>query len=466
LPTQDTGILRVMTITTPNVSFTAMEERQRAVAEVIQADRAVSNVASYIGNRVMSIGTMLVNLKPPEVRNESIDQVIARLRRQLAKVNGIRTFLTPVQDISVGAAGGVTRYQYVLSSLNEDELVHWARIMLQRIRALPQTTDVVWNYEQLGLEATLNINRSRAALAGISVADIDNVLYDWFGQRQVSLIRRQINHSMVVLEVEPQFRNDVSALNALFVSQGIPVEVLTDIRRKHSPVWIRHNNQLPAITISFNIPLGVSIGQAQAAIRATEAAANLPHDVRADFRGEAREAEQSARTQLLLFLAALVAVYIILGMLYESYAHPFTILSTLPSVTFGALLALMATRTQFTLITAIACILVVGIVMKNAIMMVDFALDAERRLGLPPEQAIRQAARLRFRPIVMTTLAALLGALPLALGTGVGHELRQPLGIAIVGGLFLSQFVTLYTTPVVYLAIDMLRGRRPVPATA
>jgi multidrug efflux pump subunit AcrB len=234
---------------------------------------------------------------------------------------------------------------------------------------------------------------------------------------------------------------------------------MSELQRDHAPTWISHLNQIPAITISFNTPLGVSIGQAEAAIRAAEAQAGLPADIRAEFSGEAREAEQATRSQPFLFLAALVAVYIILGMLYESYAHPLTILSTLPSAAFGALLALAVTSTQFTLITAIACILVVGIVMKNAIMMVDFALDAERHAGLSAGEAIRQAALLRFRPIVMTTMAALLGTLPLALGTGPGHELRQPLGIAIVGGLLLSQFVTLYTTPVVYLAVDMLRRR-------
>jgi len=288
------------------------------------------------------------------------------------------------------------------------------------------------------------------------------MLYDWFGQRPVSWIRLPSYFSHVVLEVQPQFRQDPSALSELFLGKGTPLQVMSDVRRNHSPMWIHHFNELPAIAISFSTPLGASIGQAEAAIRIAEAQVSLPSDIKAEFTGVARVAEQSTQKQPLLFLAAVVAVYIILGMLYESYAHPLTILSTLPSAAFGALLALFATHTQFTLITAIACILVVGIVMKNAIMMVDFALDAERRAGLSAGEAIRQAALLRLRPIVMTTMAALLGALPLALGTGPGHELRQPLGIAIVGGLFLSQFVTLYTTPVVYLAIDRLRRRRTV----
>lgn len=460
LPTQDTGILRVTTIAVPNVSFATMSERQRRAADIIRADPAVADVASYVGDHVISIGAMLTNLKPLGVRKESIDRVVARLRGKLKQINGMRTILTPVQDVNVGTGGAANRYQFVLSSLNQDELVHWARIMLARVKALPQTTDVVWNYENRGLGATVNIDRARAADAGTTVSGIDNLLYDWFGQRPVSWIREQSYFSHVVLEVKPQFRDDPLALPNLFLDKGVPLQVVSDVRRHHSPTWIRHFNQLPAIAISFNTPLGVSIGEAQAAIRGVQAEIGLPSDIKAEFSGLARLAERNTQAQPVLFLAAIIAVYLILGMLYESYAHPLTILSTLPSAAFGALAAMFATHTHFTLITAIACILVVGIVMKNAIMMVDFALDAERRGGLSASEAIRQAALLRLRPIVMTTMAALLGALPLALGTGPGHELRQPLGIAVVGGLFFSQFVTLYTTPVVYLAIDRLRRRR------
>ena len=452
--------MRITTIALPNVSFATMSELQRRAADIIKADPAVADVASYVGDHVISIGAMLANLKPLDVRKEPIDRVISRLRKKLVQVNGMRTLLTPVQDVTVGTGGASNRYQYVLSSLNQDELVRWGKIMLARIKSLPQATDVVWNYEVFGLGATVNINRARAADAGTTVAGIDNVLYDWFGQRPVSWIREPSYFSHLVLEVQPQYRDNPLTLPNLYLDQGVPLQVVSDVRRNHSPTWIRHFNQLPSIAISFNTPLGVSIGQAETAIRAAQAQISMPSDIKAEFAGIARLAEQNTQAQPFLFLAAVIAVYIILGMLYESYAHPLTILSTLPSAAFGALLAMFITHTHFTLITAIACILVVGIVMKNAIMMVDFALDAERREGLPPSVAIRQAALLRLRPIVMTTMAALFGALPLALGAGPGHELRQPLGIAIVGGLFISQFVTLYTTPVVYLAIDALRGRR------
>lgn len=460
LPTQDTGILRVQTIARSNTSFDAMRELQTAAAAAIEADPAVASVASSIGRGVMSAGTMLVNLKPLQVRQESVEQVIARLRPKLAKLQGIRTFFVPAQDIQIGATSALARYQYALTGLNQDEVVHWGRIMLRRVRQLPQVTDAIWNYDTGGLEASLVINRARAARAGVSVAHIDNILYDWLGQRQIKTIRLPVNYNRVVLEVEPRFRQEPTDLADVLLADGIPADVVSVRRRDRTPMWIGHISQLPGVVIGFSTPLGVSIGQAEAAIQQAAIDVGLPSDIRTEFRGEARLAEQNRKTQPLLFLAAAIAVYIILGMLYESYAHPFTILSTLPSATFGALLILVASGTQFTVITAIACILLVGIVMKNAIMMVDFALEAERRSGLPPREAIRQAARLRFRPIVMTTMAALGGALPLALGTGPGSELRQPLGIAIVGGLLLSQLVTLYTTPAIYLVVDTLRGRR------
>jgi hydrophobe/amphiphile efflux-1 (HAE1) family protein len=460
LPTQDTGILRVRTVSRSNISFEAKEKSQRAIAAEILSDPAVVDLASYVGRGTMSGGVMLVNLKPPGVRKDSIDEVIARLRKKVAKVQDARPVFVPVQDVSVGAKRSAARYQYAVSGLDRDEVVRWSQIMMRKIAALPQVTDVISNYERGGLGENLVTNRIRSARAGVTVSDIDEILYDWFGQRPLMLIRRPSDFSRVVMEVAPDYRQNVSDLSNVFLTSGIPVDIVSQRKREHAPMWIPNEDGVPAITISFNLPLGVSIGEAQAAIRAAEKGAHLPSSIKTQWRGDARAARESNQSQPVLFLAAIVAVYIILGMLYESYAHPLTILSTLPSAAFGALLALSITHTQLTIIAAIACILVVGIVMKNAIMMVDFALDAERRLGLPAEQAIRQAAGQRVRPIVMTTLAALLSALPLALGAGLGSEMRQPLGIATVGGLFLSQFVTLYTTPAVYLTINSLRMRR------
>jgi multidrug efflux pump len=306
----------------------------------------------------------------------------------------------------------------------------------------------------------LVVNRQRAASAGVTVAEVDDILYDWFGQRPLQLIRHPTNFHRIVLEVEPGARSDPRDLGEVFLTEGIPLDVLGERKRDRALLAIAHENGLPAITISFNTPKGVSLDEAQAAIAAIERDVRLPGQIKRQWRGEAGAFEEAKSTQPLLFLAAIVAVYIILGMLYESYAHPFAILSTLPSATFGALLALAVSGIEFTIISAIACILVVGIAMKNAILMVDFALDGERRQGLPAKEAIREAARLRVRPIVMTTVAAIFVAIPLALSSGFGSELRQPLGIAAVGGLFLAQFVTLYTTPAVYLSIAGFSRKR------
>ena len=461
LPTQDTGILRVRTVSRTNIAFEAKRDSQIAIAKVILSDPAVMDLTSSVGKGKMSGGMFLVALKPPEVRKESIDVVAARLRDKLkaAKIEDARAIFVPVQDITLGAKRGAARYQYAVAGLNPDQVARWGLILARKIAALPQVTDVVVNYPKGGLGDNLITNRVRAASAGITITDVDAILYDWFGQEPLALIRYPSDFSRVIMEVGPEFRRKPSDLSDMFLTSGLPIDVVSVRKRDHAPLWNNHTDGIPSLTISFNTPIGVSISEAQAAIKAAEAAAHVPAEVKTEWRGEARAAQEARESQPLLFLAAVIAIYIILGMLYESYAHPLTILSTLPSASFGALLALTMARTQFTLITAIACILVVGIVMKNAIMMVDFALEGERRLGLTPLEAISRAATLRCRPIVMTTLAALLSALPLAFGTGLDAELRQPLGIATVGGLFLSQFVTLYTTPAVYLLVDGLRKR-------
>jgi multidrug efflux pump len=460
LPTQDTGILRVRTLSRSNISFQAKGKSQEAIAAAIASDPAVEHVGSYIGVGPMSVGSMLVSLKPLEVRKQSVESIIARLRVKLAGSEDARVVFVPLQDLNVGAKKSASRYQYSLSGFDRDEVAKWTLVMKDKIAALPEATDVQTNYEKRGLATNFLLNRERAARADVSIRDIDNIFDDWFGQKRLDLIRYPIDHARVVLETAPNFRDDPSDLDKVFLTSGIPTDILSKRHRAHAAMWIPDEDGMPSYTVSFNTPLGVSIGQAVDAIRGAEASAHLPDNIQTGFRGEARLFDETAKSLPVLFLAAVVTIYIILGVLYESYAHPLTILSTLPSAAFGALLALLLTHTDFTLIAAVGCILVVGIVMKNAIMMVDFALEAERRSGLPASEAILQAARLRFLPIIMTTMAALLGSLPLALGHGTGFELRQPLGIAIVGGLFLSQFVTLYTTPAVFLAIDGLRARR------
>ena len=465
MPTQDTGILRVRTITISNVSFAAMEQLQRTVAQTVLRDRAVARLISYIGGdngNTLSVGNMWVSLKPIRQR-QPIGKVIERLRRELAKVSGIRTFFIPLQDLNLGVQSSSSRYQYTLIADSPAEVFRWEQAMRMRMEKLPELTDIISNLEFAGLGAGLTIDRTRAAMMGMTPASIDNTLYDAFGQRQIATIYLPSNYTRVVLEADPSVGTDPSAFANIYApgTAGNQVPLASAVRpyRIHAPMWVVHSGGFPSATISFDTKPGVAIGDAIAAIHDAERAVHLPGDVVAGFKGEALEASKSGGRELALFVGAVIAVYIVLGMLYESFAHPFTILSTLPSAVFGALLALRVGDFQFTLIAAIACVLLVGMVMKNAIMMVDFALELQRSGGLSPRDAVRQAALLRARPILMTTLVAMLSALPLALGTGPGFELRQPLGVANVGGLAASQVLTLYSTPVIYMLIGRLQTR-------
>jgi multidrug efflux pump len=468
MPTQDSGVILARTVAPVSISFASMEATQRAVGNAILQDPAVSGLISYIGEgggSALSIGQLVVALKPLEERRLAMPEVIARLRQRMEDVDGVRVFFVPLQDLNLGAQSGSARYQYTMWGIDGEQVLRAAEIMIRRIRALPQLNDIIGNWETGGLQAGLVIDRRQAAALGVTATAIDNTLNDAFGQRQANLLYLPSNYSRVILEVDPASAGDPSVLGKLYLpgnkGKAVPLSNVTRPLRAHASMWVRHSSQFPAATISFDIKPGASIGDAVAAIRAAEAGAKLPDEVKAEFHGEAAETEKSGSKQLFLYIVAIIAVYIVLGMLYESFIHPLTILSILPSTVFGALLALWLTGIQFTLITSIACILLVGMVMKNAIMMVDFALEAERHQGLDAASSIRLAAQQRLRPILMTMLAAILSAVPIAVGTGPGSELRRPLGVALVGGLMVAQFFTLYTTPIIYVMIDSLRRRRP-----
>ena len=478
-PVQDTGLVVGVTEAPPDVSFTSMRARQQALAEAVRQDPDVVTVASFIGadgtNPTPNSGRLSIALKPRERRDASASEVIDRLKQRAASVPGIAVYLQPVQDLQLDARVSRTQYQYTLEDPDLDELQTWAPRVLQRLQALPEIRDVASDQQSNGLQLKVNIDRDTAARLGIQPQAIDDVLYDAFGQRQISTIFTQLNQYRVVLEVKPEFQQDPEALSHLYVRSqaGDPVALsaFTRFETRLAPLAVSHQGQFPAVTISFDTAPGVSLGEAVDAIHGIEADLDLPARVRAEFAGTAQAFRESLASEPLLILAALVTVYIVLGVLYESYIHPVTILSTLPSAGVGAFLALMLTRTHFTIIALIGIILLIGIVKKNAIMMIDFALEAEREQGLTTRDAITQACLLRFRPIMMTTMAALLGGLPLALGGGTGSELRRPLGISIVGGLLVSQLLTLYTTPVIYLYMArlgrFLRRRAPeAPETA
>ena len=462
-PQQDTGLIVGVTEASADVSFPRMMDLQQRISEVVRKDPDVDHVASFIGadgtNATINSGRLSITLKPRSERTGSSDDLIARLKPELEQVTGVSTHLQSVQDLQVDSRVGRTQYQYTLEDADGTELAEWSGKMLAKLRELPQLTDVASDQQAEGPQLSLKIDRDTASRLGITPQVIDDTLYDAFGQRQISTIFTQLNLYRVILEVDPKASEDSHALEKIYVRSAtgtqVPLSAFVTLEHTTAPLALSHQGQFPAVTLSFNLAKG-SLGDAVDAIHHAEDEIGLPPGIRADFSGTARAFKDSLASEPLLILAALVTVYIVLGVLYESYIHPITILSTLPSAGVGALLALIVCGSEFSVIALIGIILLIGIVKKNAIMMIDFALEAEREQHLTPEESIHQACLLRFRPIMMTTLAALLGGLPLALGTGTGSELRRPLGISIVGGLLISQILTLYTTPVVYLYMDRL----------
>ncbi len=463
-PVQDTGALQAVTEAPQSVSFAAMAERQQALADMILADPAVASLSSFIGvdgtNATLNSGRMLINLKPHGDRHDSSEEVIERLQAGAEKVEGIRLYLQPVQELTIEDKVSRTQFQFMLSCPDAELLGTWVPRLIERLQQRPELSEVASDLQNHGLQAFLDIDRDAASRLGVSVANIDDALYSAFGQRQISTLFTQSSQYRVVLEMDPRLAHGPEAIEGIYVKGGsgqqVPLSTIARVSERASTLLINHVGQFPAVTVSFNLGRGASLGQAVAAIESTTAELRLPEAIQTQFQGAANAFRNSLSSTLFLILAAVITMYIVLGVLYESSIHPITILSTLPSAAVGALLALWVTGRPLDMIAIIGIILLIGLVKKNGIMMIDFALEAERGQGLAPQAAIRQAAMLRFRPILMTTLAALFGALPLMLSSGSGAELRRPLGLVMVGGLLVSQVLTLFTTPVVYLYFDRL----------
>jgi multidrug efflux pump len=466
-PVQDTGLIQVITEAPQSASYAAVSRLQESLAAAILKDADVDSLSSFVGidgtNTTLNTGRMLINLKPHSQRRLSAAQIIRRLQDEVAGVVGIVAYLQPIQDLTIDDRVSRTQYQFIMESADPTALTAWIPKLMTRLQDAPQLADVATDQAQAGLAVYIVVDRDTAARFGITAATIDSALYDAFGQRNISTIFTQSNQYRVILEASPAMQRTPDSLYQIYVPSAsggqVPLSAIARIEQRPEPLLINHMGQFPANTISFNLPPGGSLGQAVIAIRQAEADIGVPPSIITSFQGAASAFEASLNNELFLILAAVLFMYIILGVLYESFIHPITILSTLPSAGVGALLALMVVGSDLGVIGIIGIILLIGIVKKNAIMMIDFALDAERNEGLAPREAIFQACLLRFRPILMTTMAALLGAVPLMVGTGTGSELRHPLGITIVGGLIVSQMLTLFTTPVIYLAFDRLAAR-------
>ena len=474
-PVQDSNVIQVVTEGPQDISFTAMAERQQQLAQALLQDPGIESLSSFIGvdgvNVTVNSGRILINLPPHDQRDESLFEVMARLRERAASVDGISAWFQPVQELTIEDRVSRTQYQFSLTSLDSDALHEWVPQMVAALNARPELSEVAADLQQRGMQAYVEIDRDAAARFGLDVTDIANTLYNAFGQRQIATLFTQSNQYRVIMEVDPQFAGDPESLQRLFITtadgSSVPLASVARVQQRAAPLLINHQGQFPATTVSFNLADGASLGDAVEAIEQVQQALGLPATIELRFQGAAEAFRASLGNTLWLILAAVLTMYIVLGVLYESTIHPVTILSTLPSATVGALLALLLTDRALDMISVVGIVLLIGLVKKNGIMMVDFALEAQRNQGMSPREAIHRAAMLRFRPILMTTLAALFGALPLMLASGSGAELRQPLGVVMVGGLLVSQVLTLFTTPVVYLFFDRLSGKPAVqPAEA